>query len=198
MNFYFEFTTSFPVVIFVSYGLLTSPPTRISAGKDTLPVLKYVSFSEDHHSPCSPLVCIISHRHSQQTQTVSVTPTSLGCHSSYTPCSQISLPPLHLHIWLLAKAHWWGQSQISHLSCHKVWVPDSPRFLGFLIFSRTPPKTPIYFLLDTLKFSFSDKRTLNHQAIHFMRSLFKDFICQCLCLYFYLRIHMLSTAHYYR
>ena len=37
---------------------MTSPPTRISAGKDALPVLKHVSFSEDHLSPCSPLVCI--------------------------------------------------------------------------------------------------------------------------------------------
>lgn len=124
-------------------------------------------------------------------------------------CSLWSYFSLHSYILLLTKAQAWGQSQSSHLTCKKLWVQDFPKFSDLSHFQHHHQGTPpIYFLLETLKFSFLDKRILsfiyflfifdlsdlNHQAIHFIRSFFKDFVCFCLYLYFYLYIHILNVA----
>lgn len=77
-------------------------------------------------------------------------------------CSLWSYFSLHSYILLLTKAQAWGQSHSFHLTCHKLWVQDFPKFSDLSHFQHHHQGTPpIYFLLETLKFSFLDKRILS-------------------------------------
>lgn len=73
---------------------------------------------------------------------------------------------------------------------------DFPNCQRLLIFSGMPPKAPVYFLVGTPESSFSGKRKdPNHQANHFIKSLFKDFTYLSLhpYLYFYIYAYVYWT-----